>query len=392
MSSLFRTVTREVPITELFALREQIDLDPPYQRQGDVWRLAERRLLIDSILNRFDIPKIYFHRFSEPRPNDDAEPLVAAVIDGKQRLQAIWQFMDGRLRLDRDFVLLEDESVDAARMSFAEMTHEYPQLRAEMLATTLTVVDVWTEDEELLEDMFTRLNTAATLNAAEKRNALGGAMPPILRQLARHDFFTSRVNFDTTRYADRDMAAKFVAISSSGSFASTKKNDLDSLVLSYRPRRRFSTASARRSSLQAWRSEKRSAERGARELRRTVSEVLDRMAAYFGKEDTLLTRKGDVLLFYHLFRLLGDRQPPRGFTRSRIASFFEDIAGVRTKQARLAEGGRGTLSRREQLLAEFLRHSQSLNDGYAQLSRYQVMATDFEGEHNVILPSPEPTD
>ncbi|MES2725776.1 MAG: DUF262 domain-containing protein, partial [Bacteroidota bacterium] len=41
--------------------RKYINLSPDYQRNGELWNLEKRQLLIDSILNDYDIPKIYFH-------------------------------------------------------------------------------------------------------------------------------------------------------------------------------------------------------------------------------------------------------------------------------------------------------------------------------------------
>ena len=41
--------------------REHIDTSPTYQRNSEVWNLEKKQLLIDSILNEYDIPKLYFH-------------------------------------------------------------------------------------------------------------------------------------------------------------------------------------------------------------------------------------------------------------------------------------------------------------------------------------------
>ena len=39
--------------------RDTIDLNPPYQRRGGLWSAREKSYLIDSILNDYDIPKLY---------------------------------------------------------------------------------------------------------------------------------------------------------------------------------------------------------------------------------------------------------------------------------------------------------------------------------------------
>ena len=46
-----------------FHEREAFWMDPPYQRQSDIWPPEKRKFLIDSLLNGFDLPKIYLHEF-----------------------------------------------------------------------------------------------------------------------------------------------------------------------------------------------------------------------------------------------------------------------------------------------------------------------------------------
>ena len=44
--------------------REKIDFEPPYQRKGNLWGDKDKAYLIDSILNEYDIPKIYLTDFT----------------------------------------------------------------------------------------------------------------------------------------------------------------------------------------------------------------------------------------------------------------------------------------------------------------------------------------
>ena len=65
---------------------------PEVQREPKIWTLEQKQNLIDSLINDFDIPKIYFRR----REN---EPNVWWLIDGQQRLTTINEFLNG------DFIL-----------------------------------------------------------------------------------------------------------------------------------------------------------------------------------------------------------------------------------------------------------------------------------------------
>ncbi len=44
--------------------RTKIDMKPDYQREGRLWSRADKAYLIDSILNGYDIPKIYMADFT----------------------------------------------------------------------------------------------------------------------------------------------------------------------------------------------------------------------------------------------------------------------------------------------------------------------------------------
>src|SRR4051794_37446650 len=70
----------------------KIDMDPPYQRRGRLWSDADKAYLIDSILNGFDVPKVYIADFTWGDSPLNAEKLPYAIIDGKQRLEAVFDF------------------------------------------------------------------------------------------------------------------------------------------------------------------------------------------------------------------------------------------------------------------------------------------------------------
>src|SRR5687767_5049155 len=71
-------------IDKLHRARAQISF-PEYQRQPKLWSVEKKQLLIDSILRDIDIPKLYFNR---------AKGGEFEVVDGQQRLWAIWEFLD----------------------------------------------------------------------------------------------------------------------------------------------------------------------------------------------------------------------------------------------------------------------------------------------------------
>ena len=160
----------------VYSDKADIELEPEYQRIGGIWTHEKRQLLIDSLMNGFDVPKLYFHEFVPPQKKR-GKTYRYAIIDGKQRLQTIWDFIDGKLFLAEDFNYLRDDSVEAGGLDYSTLASRYPKVKARFDATTLDIITIRTNDIELIEDMFSRLNEAVPLNAPEKRGALGGPLP-----------------------------------------------------------------------------------------------------------------------------------------------------------------------------------------------------------------------
>src|SRR5437879_5332870 len=73
-------------------------INPEYQR-GATWNVRQQRSLIDSILRGFVLPIFYVHVVKTPNPFTESETITAWLVDGQQRLNAITEFMKGRLAL-----------------------------------------------------------------------------------------------------------------------------------------------------------------------------------------------------------------------------------------------------------------------------------------------------
>ena len=215
-------------ILSVYADREEIDMCPQYQRNGDIWSKEKRQLLIDSIINRYDIPKLYFHKLDREAIRTSGKEY--AVVDGRQRLEAIFDFMDGKYELAEDFQYYRDSSVDIAGLNYNDFAKKHPRIKQKFDATPLPIVAVETDDLELVEDMFSRLNEAAPLNAAEKRNAIGGDMARATTQISLNPLFTDKVKFSNKRYQHRETSVRLLFLESclrDEKIVDTKKPFLD---------------------------------------------------------------------------------------------------------------------------------------------------------------------
>ncbi len=261
--------------------KKVIKVNPEYQRNGDIWSLEKRQLLIDSILNDYDLPKLYFHALDMKEKNKSG--IEYAVIDGRQRLETIWKFIDGDFPLADDFVYYKNPKVKAAKLTYADLAINYPQLKMIFDSFELPIILVETDDLELIDDMFSRLNEAVPLNAAEKRNAFGGPMAKAINNVAQHNFFINKVRFSNHRYQYKEVAARLLFLLHSiqrKKIIDTKKVYLDSFVKEFKDNKKLNTKAIEKEAL----------------------DLLDIMDGIFSKKDVLLKSQGIVPIYFLLFK------------------------------------------------------------------------------------------
>jgi hypothetical protein len=308
---------------------------------GEVWTLEKKQLLIDSIINDFDIPKIYFHDLQATSSTSRHE---FAIIDGRQRLEAIWQFISGDYPLSDEFEFLRDKKVKAAGLTYSELAARYPQIKQLFDAKSLSVFVVQTDDIDLIEDMFSRLNEAVPLNAAEKRNAFGGPLPKIVQQISSTLFFSKNIKISNKRYQHRDLAAKMIYLTHNQKVLDTKKIYLDTFFKENKTKKEiyFKTSISR--------------------VRRTL---LD-MRSTFVQKDSLLKSSGMIVLYYLLF----DKAYGSSWRSKLSRKKLDQFESARTKNRTMAEED---ITKADYDLLEFDRLTQTPNDAYAIKFRLDLL-------------------
>ncbi len=196
----------------------RITVDDEFQR-GAVWSAAQQALLIDSILRGFDIPKIFLRKLP------DGSPRLFSVIDGKQRLTAIWSFLrDGfpLLRKVDPFPIIG--SLGGKRWS------ELPDDAKDKLQfANLTVSRIEDATVDEVRELFLRLQKGAPLNAAETRNAAAGPVRDfIANKLASHPVW-GFTGIRQTRFGWHEHSAIVLALMRQGGATGLKGADLQRL-------------------------------------------------------------------------------------------------------------------------------------------------------------------
>jgi len=195
------------PLLTFKEYENDINPNPTYQRSA-VWKSDQKQLLIDSILRKIDIPKIYLRE-------TNSDDFTYEIIDGQQRMRTLWEFLSSKFSLsdEAEEVLVGDKLYEVAGCTYDKLV---PKLKLERIHKyTLDVVIIQQATEDEIADLFFRLNNGTPLKPAEVRNAMPGEMTKAIRQLAKHEFFT-KVSFENSRYAHDQVTAQMMMLELNG--------------------------------------------------------------------------------------------------------------------------------------------------------------------------------
>ena len=148
--------------------------------------------------------------------------LPYAIIDGKQSLEAIFDFHSGDLVLDNQFIYPENPKIKAGRSWLFRFDKLYPVVADIFNTWPLSVVHVVTDEQEKIDELFVRLNRSKPLTGAEIRNAMAGPVTELNRLLVRHELFNSCISFSKKRAQDKNAASKLLLFEDAGKPVETK--------------------------------------------------------------------------------------------------------------------------------------------------------------------------
>ncbi|MEA3424292.1 MAG: DUF262 domain-containing protein [Bacillota bacterium] len=180
-----RTVRTQTVEYGLETLVKRIDenvikLDPDYQRHHR-WDDATSSRLIESMILNIPIPYIYISK--DVDVDEEIEDIARyTVIDGQQRLTAIYNFLKGKYALEGLRVLPKLESVKYEKLpSFLKRRLDERTVKCLIIDSTL--------DRKVKYEIFERLNTGSLeLSNQEVRNAIyRGPFNDMMKEVAKDD-------------------------------------------------------------------------------------------------------------------------------------------------------------------------------------------------------------
>lgn len=175
-----------------------ITFDSAIQRNL-VWDDHRKSLLIHSMLTGYPIPAMYASK--------DSETKNYSMLDGKQRSNAIHDFLNGKFTLtDIPEVTLDDGTeIDINGMYFSGLDEDMQDALNNYSLTIYYFEDI-TEDE--ISEMFFRLNFGKPLSAIELSRSKARDLKTI-QSIGKHDLFTTSLTEKAfEKYTHEDLVIK----------------------------------------------------------------------------------------------------------------------------------------------------------------------------------------
>lgn len=337
-------------------LSGNLDMSPVYQRRSDIWSRQKRAHLIDSLINDFDVPKIYVADFTSARSPLNTSKVPYAIVDGKQRLEAVFSFFSEELKLNRSSLWLENPSEDIKQLRFGELRQRFPVLSAKIENFEPVVMSIATDDDAKIYEMFVRLNSGEAANSAEKRNARPGPVPEMVRQLTSLPFFTNRVRFNRRRMQEFNLAAKLLLLESKDGFVDTKASNLDRFVESAAEELQNADVRKRSAIMSEY-----------HKLQEATTDVLEAMAEAFIEADPLLGKAGNIPVYYWIVR-----QHPESVDNLRdfLLTFEDSVMNA----MRASKAGNDRI---DQKLVTYYTHARTTNDQQSLRGRYKIITEEL---------------
>jgi hypothetical protein len=170
--------SKDIGLLHQLFKNNQLTLAPEFQRNA-IWPRVAKAYLIDTILNDRPIPLLFFQRAASAQTGLPSY----AVIDGQQRLRAIFEFIDDRFRLATG-----PKKTMYSKKRFSELP---PSLQKRILNYDLVVEELSGYSENDIRDMFVRINRyVVQLSPQELRHAKGsGKFHNFVEDLGRDTFW-----------------------------------------------------------------------------------------------------------------------------------------------------------------------------------------------------------
>ena len=218
-----RVTTKDVGLLKQLYEDGQLDIAPEFQRLS-VWPRAAKAYLVDTILSDLPISPLLFQRGNSTQ---SGRPTYE-VIDGQQRLRAVFLFLENKLRIT------EPRDSKWKGKCFADLT---PEEQDRLRNYDFVVQELSGYSKSEIQDIFTRANKyTVSLSSQELRHAKAeGRFAEFVEKIGSWKFWEDNrvfTNSQMSRMRQVEFAAELVILLCEG--PQDKKSSIDTWYSVYR--------------------------------------------------------------------------------------------------------------------------------------------------------------
>lgn len=181
--------------------KNTLQMDHVIQRQSGQWEgdRLKKSLLIHSLLANYPVPPVYCLKEAV-----NEKYYSYSILDGKQRLSTAFDYLDGRYPLDEETpsVVIDDVTYELGGKYFTDLDTECQQ---ELLRFKFTIYGFEDADDDLIEEIFFRLNNSTPLSKPQKAMPLCGVKnAKFIKSILSDRFFAEICQFSALQRRKSD--------------------------------------------------------------------------------------------------------------------------------------------------------------------------------------------
>ena len=144
---------------------------------------------------------IYLRRTNEP------QPYRFEVVDGQQRLRAVWEFIDGHYQLAK-----ETNDIDGKRVANKGFDELSAGMKNKLRNFEIVVAYIEDARQPAISEVFSRMQMGIRLNPAELRNAIQSGLRHAIDSTARLHSFFRESRIPAARFKHQDYLAHAISV------------------------------------------------------------------------------------------------------------------------------------------------------------------------------------
>lgn len=166
----------------------RLSFDSSIQRATNQWSAEQKSEFIHSLFAKYYVPSLCFSETIVVEAGKNVT--YYDVLDGKQRLSVVFEFMNDEFKLKKGTPSFVDDKGDTIELEGLKFSKMSVDLQKELENTQLSITTLKELEREERELMFYRLNNGSPLSMVQKtRSIMGEELSGFLNAILKKDFF-----------------------------------------------------------------------------------------------------------------------------------------------------------------------------------------------------------